>query len=407
MSNKDTSVNQRIKFLIDDYEKCSQKIFADKIGISQSAVSALFSQRENRPGLEMLQKIAIAYPEISLDWLLTGRGPMLPKSADKKNDYSGHIGKFPVKSASGNPEVAIIAGNQYNRLKWDYLRRNDSDKPDKEEETAYALSNTSYAYESLSLPPSMLKHGLTRAFPMPSSNMEPTFGEGDLIIATLLQKVDWSTFPRESDKFEIIDTFPMCVVEVRNKQERRIEFGRCCVDDSVKSLRCFSDNRTFYPSRIDLKEVTAIWEFNCFLSQRALNPAQQLIYRVGKAERELEEIKAEAKRYVRLKLKLRELILRWRISMVTLAQDFGDCMKDETVREYYTTEVGEIDERGEEFASKLLTIIQPLIVELAPTLEADRAKPRVFKNEPGMPPYLPSPPLKPFNPALDTPSKNR
>lgn len=81
MSERDTSVNQRIKFLIDDYQKCSQKAFAEKIGISQSAVSALFSQRENRPGLEMLQKIAIAYPELNLSWLLIGEGPMLQVEA--------------------------------------------------------------------------------------------------------------------------------------------------------------------------------------------------------------------------------------------------------------------------------------------------------------------------------------
>ena len=75
------SVNQRIKFLIDDYQECNQKYFAEKIGVSPSAISSLFSKRENKPGLDMLQKIAIAYPEISLDWLLIGRGPMV-KSED-------------------------------------------------------------------------------------------------------------------------------------------------------------------------------------------------------------------------------------------------------------------------------------------------------------------------------------
>lgn len=81
MADKDLSVNQRIKSLIEYYSSLTQRGFADKIGVSQSAVSSLFSSRENRPGLEMLQKIAIAYPELSLDWLLIGRGPMFRSEA--------------------------------------------------------------------------------------------------------------------------------------------------------------------------------------------------------------------------------------------------------------------------------------------------------------------------------------
>lgn len=77
MSDKDLSVNQRIKFLIEDYSQLTQRAFAARIGVSQSAISSLFSQRENRPGLDMVQKIAIAYPEVNLEWLLLGQGNML------------------------------------------------------------------------------------------------------------------------------------------------------------------------------------------------------------------------------------------------------------------------------------------------------------------------------------------
>lgn len=82
------SVNQRINFLINDYQKSSQKLFAEKINVSPSAVSSLFSKRKNKPGLEMLQKIAIAYPEISLNWLLVGRGPMIQR--EKLQSTSEH-----------------------------------------------------------------------------------------------------------------------------------------------------------------------------------------------------------------------------------------------------------------------------------------------------------------------------
>lgn len=336
----------------------------------------------SKPSFDLLQKVQARYPQVSGDWLISGQGPMLHEAV-----YSGHIGRFPVKSALGNPEVAIIAGNQYNRLNHDYVRRDESDVPNKKEEEAYSLSNTSYAYDSLSLPSSLLKAGLHRAFPMQGSMMEPTFGNNDLIIATQMQNVDWSGFPKESDKFDVIDTFPMCVVEVRSEREKFIEFGRCCVDVNLKTLRCFSDNRLFYPKRIALADINEIWEFNCFLSKRSLNPAQELVYRVRKLEYESEENKKNAKLYIRLKHRLRELALEWNASMEGLGQTFYDFQSDEQVRKHYLAEVSQTDSE-EEYALKLFGIIQPLIIELTPTLEADSVKRKVIVHKPGMPPLL-------------------
>ena len=249
------------------------------------------------------------------------------------------------------------------------------------------MSNTSYAYDSLSLPSSLLKAGLHRAFPMQGSMMEPTFGDEDLIIATQMQNVDWSGFPKESDKFDVIDTFPMCVVEVRSEREKFIAFGRCCVDVNLKTLRCFSDNRLFYPKRIALSDINEIWEFNCFLSKRSLNPAQELVYRVRKLEYESEENKKNAKLYIRLKHRLRELALEWNASMEGLGQTFYDFQSDEQVRKHYLAEVSKTDSE-KEYALKLFSIIQPLIIELTPTLEADSAKRKVIVHKPGMPPLL-------------------
>jgi transcriptional regulator with XRE-family HTH domain len=329
----------------------TQSDLADKIGVSRVAISQ-FEKGSNRPSPDTLSKLSQVLEE----------------------EFT--IGKFPLAGIDNNIVVPIIVGNQYNRLKWDYLRRSESDVPTREEE-AYGLSNTSYAYESLSLPPIILKPGITRAFPMPGNSMEPSFGDGDLIIATQLQNVDWNTFPKESNSYQVIDTLPMCVVEVETKKDRSIEFGRCGVDASIKSLYCFSDRRGFLPSRINLESIKAIWEFKCFLSQRSQNPAQQLSYRLDDLEREVREIKAESERYPRLKIQLRLLILELGLSMAGLGMDFGDLMQTEKVREYYELEVAPIDQNEEEFASNLFKILQPLIVELAPTVEKDRERKRL------------------------------
>ena len=49
--------------------------FAEKIGISTSSLSHIFSGR-NKPSLEVVMRIQKAYPSINLNWLLYGEGNM-------------------------------------------------------------------------------------------------------------------------------------------------------------------------------------------------------------------------------------------------------------------------------------------------------------------------------------------
>ena len=53
----------------------SSAAFAEKIGIQRSSISHVISGR-NKPSLEFMHKISLAYPDISLDWLITGNGTM-------------------------------------------------------------------------------------------------------------------------------------------------------------------------------------------------------------------------------------------------------------------------------------------------------------------------------------------
>lgn len=57
--------------------------FAGMIGVHASAVSHILSGR-SKPGFDVLAKIAQAFPDISLDWLVTGNGGMYNNSATLK-----------------------------------------------------------------------------------------------------------------------------------------------------------------------------------------------------------------------------------------------------------------------------------------------------------------------------------
>jgi transcriptional regulator with XRE-family HTH domain len=59
-------------------EQISSSRFADEIGVQRSSISHLFSGR-NKPSLELIQKILQRYPNLSTEWLLTGKGEMYKK----------------------------------------------------------------------------------------------------------------------------------------------------------------------------------------------------------------------------------------------------------------------------------------------------------------------------------------
>jgi transcriptional regulator with XRE-family HTH domain len=50
--------------------------FADEIGVQKSGVSHILSGRNN-PSLDFVQKILTRFPELSSEWLIFGRGPMM------------------------------------------------------------------------------------------------------------------------------------------------------------------------------------------------------------------------------------------------------------------------------------------------------------------------------------------
>jgi transcriptional regulator with XRE-family HTH domain len=49
--------------------------FADEIGVQKSSISHILSGRNNA-SLDFIQKILITYPEVNMDWLMFGNGPI-------------------------------------------------------------------------------------------------------------------------------------------------------------------------------------------------------------------------------------------------------------------------------------------------------------------------------------------
>ena len=71
----ETSVNEKIREIISHY-KLSDRQFSIKIGVTQSVIGSMF-QKNTEPSSKVIRLTLNAFTDISADWLLRNKGPML------------------------------------------------------------------------------------------------------------------------------------------------------------------------------------------------------------------------------------------------------------------------------------------------------------------------------------------
>lgn len=71
----ETSVNEKIREII-SYYKLSDRQFSIKIGVTQSVIGSMF-QKNTEPSSKVIRLALNAFTDISADWLLRNKGPML------------------------------------------------------------------------------------------------------------------------------------------------------------------------------------------------------------------------------------------------------------------------------------------------------------------------------------------
>lgn len=98
-------MNKRIlKFL--DAENLSQSQFADCLGVARASISHIVAGR-NKPSFDFIERMAKRYPNLSLEWLITGKGRMY------LNDNDGILNSQDDMILSQEPEQELFpADNQ-------------------------------------------------------------------------------------------------------------------------------------------------------------------------------------------------------------------------------------------------------------------------------------------------------
>lgn len=63
---------KRLEIIL-EYYNLTASSFADKIGVQRSSMSHLLSGR-NKPSLDFILKLSEEFPEVTLEWILNGKG---------------------------------------------------------------------------------------------------------------------------------------------------------------------------------------------------------------------------------------------------------------------------------------------------------------------------------------------
>lgn len=79
-------------------ENISQSQFADTIGVARASISHILAGR-NKPGFDFLERMARSYPELNLEWLITGRGRMYNSAKSAPEAPAGPISPLPDPAA--------------------------------------------------------------------------------------------------------------------------------------------------------------------------------------------------------------------------------------------------------------------------------------------------------------------
>ena len=98
-------MNRRLQQFL-SAENLTQAQFADAIGVARASISHILAGR-NKPGFEFIERMAVAYPDISLDWLILGKGKMYKRGG---NDIFAQLS--PVQNATESAQEGFLEAKQ-------------------------------------------------------------------------------------------------------------------------------------------------------------------------------------------------------------------------------------------------------------------------------------------------------
>ena len=88
-------------------ENITQSQLADTLNVAKASVSNILAGR-NRPGYDFIESLMLHYPDLNIEWLITGRGKMYrstPTQTAEQPQEASFFNDFPEEQAVSLPEM--------------------------------------------------------------------------------------------------------------------------------------------------------------------------------------------------------------------------------------------------------------------------------------------------------------
>lgn len=125
-------------------ENISQSQLADKLGVARAGVSHVISGR-NKPGYDFMLNLMSQYPDLNIEWLMTGKGKMYKSQQRLYSEPEKPVSLFPDISPANSEEISLFQPRENNSDE----RNNDTrEQEDHTKDLKTDLDNTQTSEEN-------------------------------------------------------------------------------------------------------------------------------------------------------------------------------------------------------------------------------------------------------------------
>jgi phage repressor protein C with HTH and peptisase S24 domain len=226
-------VSERLTMLIEHLANGNEKRFAESIQVKPAVINNYTTgKQQSKPGFEVMSKILEKYPQVNIDWLITGSGEMV-KTDKKKNPFQVIIS---TQDTKGNLVVPVIN----RKAAANYL-------------TGHQTQEYFEQLDTLNLPSNFRKGTQSYALQVSGDSMQPTLYDGDLVICSLCETTDWE-YLNDGEVFVVVSEKGLQVKRIKNQLQ------------SKQSIVFVSDNKFHKPFSLHAQEIQELWKVNYRLS---------------------------------------------------------------------------------------------------------------------------------------------
>ena len=105
VNQENSQMNQRLQQFL-SAENLTQTQFAERLGVAKASVSHILAGR-NKPGFDFIESLSRQFPNLNLEWLISGRGKMY-KITGQEIDFPPQTTPTGVNPESQSPELFEI-----------------------------------------------------------------------------------------------------------------------------------------------------------------------------------------------------------------------------------------------------------------------------------------------------------